>query len=209
MCGLHRLVAAIAVLIGAAGCQPSAPAPSPLPVTKEGPTKPDAPANDPKQIARIAREEMFKALSAKLLEAISQGGPVAAIEVCSKDAPKIADRIGQQFGVKIGRTSFKLRNSNNAPPGWVKPLIDGRPTEPRFVDLPENHTGALFPITLKAQCLVCHGPKDTIPPEVQAQLDRVYPDDQATGFHEDDLRGWFWVDVPQQMLKVTAESFSK
>ncbi|MBS0204581.1 MAG: DUF3365 domain-containing protein [Planctomycetes bacterium] len=48
---------------------------------------------------------------------------------------------------------------------------------------------------LKVQCLACHGPKDQIADDVQEQLTRLYPDDQAVGFNEGDLRGWFWVDV--------------
>jgi hypothetical protein len=153
-------------------------------------------ANDPKQLALAAKEALFKQLSSRLLEAMGSGGPVAAIEVCSQEAPRIAVRVGEDHGVKIGRTSFKLRNSKNAPPEWVTPLIESRPTEPQFAELPDKHTGALFPIMLKVQCLACHGPKDQIADNVQAELTRLYPDDQAVDFNEGDLRGWFWVDVP-------------
>ena len=33
--------------------------------------------------------------------------------------------------------------------------------------------------------------------ERQAVLAKEYPADQATGFKENDLRGWFWVEVPK------------
>ena len=59
---------------------------------------------------------------------------------------------------------------------------------------------------LKVQCLACHGLKEQISPEVQAQLDRLYPEDQATGFNEGDLRGWFWVNVPTPKVEMTTES---
>ena len=52
-------------------------------------------------------------------------------------------------------------------------------------------------IRLKAQCLKCHGPKEQILPEVRDALARDYPKDQATGFQEGDLRGWFWLSVPE------------
>lgn len=203
------LVGVTAITLFAGGCQPSTPTSTTPKATPESAAESKVVAKDPKQIAVAAKDEMFKTLSAKLLEAMSQGGPAAAIEVCSKDAPKIADRIGKQFDVQIGRTSFKLRNSKNTPPDWVKPIIEDKPTEPRFVDLSENHTGALFPIMLKVQCLACHGPKEQISPDVQAQLDRLYPEDQATGFNEGDLRGWFWVDVPTQKSEMTSESPTK
>jgi hypothetical protein len=35
-----------------------------------------------------------------------------------------------------------------------------------------------------------------IPDEVKQTLAKEYPDDQATGFEEGDLRGWFWIEVP-------------
>ena len=33
--------------------------------------------------------------------------------------------------------------------------------------------------------------------EVKNELASLYPNDQATGFKEGDLRGWFWVNVPE------------
>ena len=68
---------------------------------------------------------------------------------------------------------------------------------PQAVALADGRLGTFFPIRLKAQCLMCHGPKDQILPDVQAALNQAYPDDQATGFVEGDLRGWFWVSVPR------------
>lgn len=180
------------------GCQPVQQAPQTPSAGTVSVNKTDTVQKNPQQIALAAKEEMFKSLSARLLEAMSNGGPAAAIEVCSREAPRIGDRVGNEFGVSIGRTSFKLRNSKNAPPDWVKPLIEDRPKEPRFVELPENHTGALFPILLKVQCLACHGPKEQIARDIQAQLNKLYPDDRAVDFNEGDLRGWFWVDVPDR-----------
>lgn len=189
----------ITLVISAAGCNSRTTSSStpPATVTLESRLKEELTEKDPRQVAAKAKDEMFQTLSAKLLEAMGQGGPATAIEICSKEAPKVAEKIGAKFGVQIGRTSFKLRNSKNSPPDWVKPVIEDRPVEARFVDLPDGHTGAVFPIMLKVQCLVCHGPRDQIADQVQNQLSRLYPDDQATGFSEGELRGWFWVNVPE------------
>jgi hypothetical protein len=43
---------------------------------------------------------------------------------------------------------------------------------------------------------MCHGTKDEIPEEMHVAIARAYPNDQATGFHIGDLRGWFWIEVP-------------
>ena len=45
---------------------------------------------------------------------------------------------------------------------------------------------------------MCHGPEDQIIPEVKSELAKVYPDDQAIGFQEGELRGWFWIEMPSQ-----------
>ncbi len=56
--------------------------------------------------------------------------------------------------------------------------------------------GVTLPITFAANCLDCHGSPDTINPVVKAALAAKYPKDQATGFKEGDIRGWFRVQVP-------------
>ncbi len=186
----------------ATGCQPG-----PQTQTRTQPSNPKAAADqpevaatngDPQRIALAAKDELFKRLSTRLIEAMSNGGPVAAIEVCSREAPKIAAAVGEEHGVAIGRTSFKLRNPENAPPEWARPSMDQRSEQPEFVSLPDGGTGALLPIKLKTQCLACHGPTEQIADDVMAKLTELYPDDQATGFNDGDLRGWFWVVVPAE-----------
>jgi hypothetical protein len=148
------------------------------------------------QRALRAKDALLGRLSSALVAAMSSGGPAAAIEFCSKQAPKIAAEVGKEHHVAIGRTSFKLRNPANGPPDWAKPLVERREAEPQFVDLPDGSTGALLPIRLNPQCLVCHGRKDQIEEDVKGRLAELYPEDAATGFEDGDLRGWFWVEVP-------------
>ena len=145
--------------------------------------------------AVAARDALFLKLSGRLMEVVGSSGPAAAIEVCSKEAPGIAESIGEEHGVKIGRTALKLRNSSNRPPDWAAKLLSDSLIEPKFVTLSEEKAGALLPIRLQGQCMMCHGPKNLISPEVKKQLAEFYPQDQATGFKEGDLRGWFWVEV--------------
>jgi hypothetical protein len=45
------------------------------------------------------------------------------------------------------------------------------------------------PLMVAPLCLNCHGPKETIKPEVRKVLSDRYPEDQATGFRDGDLRG--------------------
>ena len=47
----------------------------------------------------------------------------------------------------------------------------------------------LRPIVVKAPCLKCHGPSESIDPEVRAILEESYPEDLAVGYAEGDFRG--------------------
>ena len=144
-----------------------------------------------------AKDALFEKLSGRLMEAMTDGGPAAAILVCQKEAPQIAKSVGVQQGVSIGRTGVRLRNPNNQAPSWAAELIDQKTDKPTFVMLSDNKAAALLPIKLQVQCLMCHGPDEQIAPGVKAQLQKSYPADQATGFSEGDLRGWFWITLDQ------------
>jgi hypothetical protein len=153
-------------------------------------------AATPRDIAVQAQSDLLDQLLRRLTDALSQGGPAAAISICQEEAPQIAKSVAREHGVAIGRTSFRLRNPQNAPPEWAQPLVEQRLAEPQFVDLPDGRLGALLPIRLKPQCTLCHGPEAELAEEVKTALAEQYPEDQATGFQEGDLRGWFWVEVP-------------
>ncbi|MEZ6059028.1 MAG: DUF3365 domain-containing protein [Planctomycetaceae bacterium] len=146
--------------------------------------------------ALAARDALFTRLSGRLTSVIEQNGPAAAIDVCRAEAPAMAEQVKQEFGVDIGRTSFRLRNSMNPAPDWATDFVTEQVDSPRLVALADETLGVLLPIRLQQKCVVCHGTEDQIPADVQAALKRQYPGDQATGFHENDLRGWFWVEVP-------------
>lgn len=153
------------------------------------------PTEEQKTTMLAAKDALFEKLSGRLMEVVGKDGPVAAIGVCKSEATQIAKTIGEQEGVKIGRTSLKLRNPNNTPPEWAESLINAERDQPAFVTLSDGRAAALLPIKLKAQCLMCHGQVDEIPQEIKTQLATLYPSDNATGFNEGDLRGWFWVET--------------
>lgn len=150
------------------------------------------------QVALDARDELFQRLSARLTEVLTESGPTSAIQVCKSDAPQLASEVSEQFGVRIGRTAHRLRNPDNTAPAWAQQPVQQQVAEPQIVALEDRQLGVLLPIHLKAACVLCHGPKEEINPDVRASLVTHYPQDQATGFREGDLRGWFWVEVPAQ-----------
>ncbi|WP_231603651.1 c-type heme family protein [Neorhodopirellula pilleata] len=155
-----------------------------------------SPSEEAKAELLAAKEALFTRLSGRLMEAIANRGPAAAIAVCQQEAPTIAKEVGAEQGLQIGRVGVRLRNPNNVAPSWAAELVRDKTELPMFVTLDNGHAAALLPIKLQTQCLMCHGPNDQIPQMIQEQLTRQYPNDQATGFQEGELRGWFWIDSP-------------
>ena len=146
--------------------------------------------------AAAARDALFGRLVSMLLAELQNGGPAAAVEVCSQNAPELATNVSEEMGVTIGRTSWKLRNPANQPPEWAVDLIAERPERTRVLTGPDETLATLMPIRMMNTCLMCHGPVDQISSGVRTALGEHYPEDEATGFEEGDLRGWFWVEVP-------------
>ena len=146
--------------------------------------------------ALAAQTEMFQTLLARLTAAMQAGGPPNAIAVCSTDAKIIADQISNEHNLTIARTSSKLRNHSNAPPKWATIALESNPTEPIILTNELGHLALINPIKLAPACLQCHGsPTTHISPDTQAALNKLYPHDQATGYNEGDLRGWFTISI--------------
>jgi len=134
-------------------------------------------------------------LKGELMEGMKKG-TANAIDVCSLRAPEIAKSVGSEQ-ITVGRTSHRLRNPENAPRAWVKPLLDAyvaNPNDlsPRVVHLESGRVGYVEPITVGPMCLTCHG--TSINETTQAAITAKYPDDQAAGFENGDFRGLFWVE---------------
>jgi hypothetical protein len=145
--------------------------------------------------ALAAKSALFTSLSGRLAQALSEGDPADAIAVCAKAAPQIAKDVSSEHGLSIGRTSFRLRNPDNTPPEWAEDYVANKTDKPVYLAR-EGKLATLLAIRIQPLCLTCHGPKIDIDPEVQEALVREYPRDEAIGFRQGDLRGWFWVEVP-------------
>jgi hypothetical protein len=145
--------------------------------------------------------ELLAPFKRELKTTLTEGlatGPVEAIGACRLQAPVIA-ATHSQAGVRIGRTSHRLRNPTNVAPEWVAPILAEYLAEPstrgpREVPLSNDRTGYSEPILIQPPCLTCHG--ESLAPAVAAKIAELYPDDRAVGFRLGDLRGAFWVEFP-------------
>ncbi len=153
------------------------------------------------QAGRDRGAEILVAFKQELQQALREGlarGPVEAISACRERAPEIARGLSGD-GIRLGRTSHRLRNPSNVAPEWVRPILESylsRPSErsPRAVRLGEGRSGYAEPILLQPLCVTCHG--QSVAPDLAREIARLYPEDQAVGFGIGELRGVFWVEFP-------------
>jgi hypothetical protein len=159
-----------------------------------------AAAEAPEPAPGAARLAPFKRdLQQALKEGLAQG-PAQAIDACRVRAPEIAEARSRD-GVRVGRTSHRLRNPANVGPHWVRPILeayvdDPSDRAPRTVSLPDGREGYVEPIPVQPLCLTCHG--ENLAPEVASRIVELYPEDRAVGFHVGDLRGVFWIEYPAE-----------
>ena len=143
------------------------------------------------------------ALLSELRDRLDEVGPALALDACHLAAIPVTRRAARYEGVAVGRTSTRLRNPANASPAWAAPVIERHANSPRadvdgfVVDLGDR-VGVLRPIREQRICAPCHGPEKTLRADVRARLAERYPADRAVGFHDGDIRGWFWVEVPRR-----------
>lgn len=155
-------------------------------------------------LARDAVAEFAGALKAELTSAMQAGGPLNALEVCHTRAPAIADAVSLDSGMKVSRVSLRNRNPGNAPTEWQAAVL--RDFEARLAageaadalswqevaqtDGPREYR-FMQAIPTAPMCLACHG--ESIAPTVAEKIAELYPEDQATGYREGDIRGAFVV----------------
>lgn len=145
-------------------------------------------------------DQFQQRLSLQLITALREGGPVAGIEVCAREAPAIAATLSQETGSEVRRISLAPRNPAAMPQAHLAaPLRDLQASpldeegRPRMIGWIEGRGMDARQITLRSvvmqdqPCGACHGSE--IAPDVQAAIDRHYPADTATGFSAGELRG--------------------
>lgn len=114
-------------------------------------------------------------------------------------------------GYRIKQTSLKLRNPLNAPDEFEISVLKKFGADRSLKELPEQ--SKLFeglqeiegrkvfryaiPLEIKPGCLKCHSDSKDVPKFIKEN----YPQDQATGYTEGDLRGMISVVVPWQDIQ--------
>ncbi|WP_083608158.1 Tll0287-like domain-containing protein [Teredinibacter haidensis] len=148
--------------------------------------------------SRAIVEEFHKTLGGKLKAAISEGGFVKAIDVCSEQAPALASAIGKRHEVLVKRISDKARNplaaADKEESNILRQLANIHASEkPTPLEITTD-TRYYKGIAIQPLCLACHG--NALEEDVKAALSKHYPSDKAVGYSAGDLRGAFVVEWP-------------
>lgn len=153
---------------------------------------------------------MQQRIAARLHAELEAGGVEGAFAVCTSVAEATASRASRERGWRIARVSLKPRNPLvGSPDPWEQiVLIDfnarlARGEDPAQMEHFEivNEPAGRFLRYVKALpvtplCMNCHGPYETLKPEIRAALRREYPGDRAVGFSAGQIRGALVVKRP-------------
>lgn len=151
--------------------------------------------------SRKASQALMSTLQGQLKSAIQKEGAAGAVNTCSVIAPAIAQQVGQENDLQIRRVSVKNRNPQGKPDAFEsEQLQKWFSAEASSSEKPEDkavyevvkedgklHFRYMKPIRIQQACLQCHG--ESIAPQVQAAIQEKYPEDLATGYALNDLRG--------------------
>lgn len=146
--------------------------------------------------AMAAIIDLRDTLMGRVMSVATEEGFGAAVEICNEEAIPLTEEIAAKYQLQIGRTSEKLRNPDNTAPAWVAELAPNAQEGPFFQQTDQSTLRGVAPIRLAAACVNCHGQPDQLASGVAEALASRYPADQATGYAEGDLRGYFWIEVP-------------
>ncbi|MCW5555466.1 MAG: DUF3365 domain-containing protein [Verrucomicrobiae bacterium] len=194
------------LILGGTSCRPAtevteSPLPSPLSLEQHAAAL---------QQGQVIVAETFSLLSSNLQSAIRSGGVSNALPFCSVAALPLTTRLAGKHGVAIRRLTHKPRNPVNRADGVESTILDHfrtsgvetNPPAPVVTNLNAATLSYFAPIVLNNElCLKCHGePGVDIAPEDLAIIQRLYPQDRATGFRLGDFRGAWRVDLPVAQL---------
>jgi hypothetical protein len=156
------------------------------------------PSEEAVKLAREAAQDAFAQLSSELAKAIETGGPVAAIPICSEKAQPLVAEVASRRQLGLRRLSDRPRNPQQQASGkdlatiesFRSAIQNGTAPEPALEKMPDGSTLVRLPIVVSQPlCLQCHGTDADIAAETRDAIRKLYPQDQATGYQLNDLRG--------------------
>ena len=150
----------------------------------------------PQEIGLEYALETKKLLGKNLMETIQNKGVLEALTFCNHQAIPLTDSMSTHFAANIKRVTNKPRNPKNTANKeelkylnqYQNDMANQRPITPIVLEK-STHMQFYYPIQTNSMCLQCHGQKNQIKPEVWQKIQTLYPQDMATGYTENQVRG--------------------
>lgn len=141
-------------------------------------------------------------LGKNLMGNLKTRGTIGALQFCNTKAIPLTDSMVNKYHTFIQRVSDKPRNPANKANAEEESLINtykqnietGVAMEPTLQEK-DGKKWFYAPIITNQMCLQCHGDNSKIKPEVNAAILELYPEDAATGYAENQVRGMFKVEI--------------
>ncbi len=150
--------------------------------------------------ARQVAADLTGRLRDLLSRELAAGGFAGAVRVCAETAQQTTQEFAARAGHSVRRVSMKYRNVQDAPDAYERKKLEALEQLHARGQLPgeiaevvseagQAYLRYLKPITIAAMCLNCHGPRESLKPEIRQVLDDRYPGDRAVGYRTGDFRG--------------------
>jgi hypothetical protein len=143
------------------------------------------------------------ALLTNVKKAMTKGGPVYALEFCNAQASSIIDSLNSTNNCVISRVSAKNRNPENGLSNkmekklWI--LFQNNLANDTLI---QNKGKLIYYKPIKigiTACLKCHGnPEFEINSATFDKLQKLYPNDLATGYKLKDFRGLWKIEFKKK-----------
>lgn len=132
-------------------------------------------------------------------KAMQKGGPEYAVEFCNLKAAPLVDSLSNLNNCVISRVSDKNRNpENNLKNQQEKALWEKMQMKLSIDTLIQGDNSLVYYKSIKIAlpaCLKCHGNTDNdIAPATLEKINKLYPNDLATGYGLNDFRGMWKVE---------------
>lgn len=133
-------------------------------------------------------------LGKNLMQSLQAKGTLEALNFCNIRAIPLTDSMALKHNAIIKRASDKNRNSiNKATKKEIEyiekfktDLVAQKELKPIVIEKGDM-VQFYYPIVTNTMCLQCHG--KNIQPEIKKQILKLYPDDLAIGYDENEVRG--------------------
>ena len=159
----------------------------------------DAPGPDEaRKVASAVPPKLLQVLT----DEIARGGPESAIAACREKAPQMARAASEQTGWAIRRVSLRNRNPKAVPDDWERAALEDFDRRAAAGESPatlekwevvgngaKQEARYMKALPVQQICMACHGPAETLKPEVTQQLKSLYPDDKGVGYTLGQIRG--------------------